>query len=292
LAQNLTVRIAAPAFAAGTLLLALLAGAPAVDRVGRVSEEPAMRSVLPEAGCGVFVRHVFVSGPADTFVYCAGYRNADTTALVGYTVTARRRGYSSSIVTMAGVGLDGKIVGIKILAQKETPKSGAKIAEVSPNASAADLAIGRAGPGGTAAVAIELDAGSKAARCVVVEIKDTLALSEIEKALAKSDTAAIAALAPKAFRIASKDTLLLCGPAALETSRRVVERLREDAVPRWQQQFLGKSAGDLVLTKEKSAKSIQAVTGATLSSGAVTESVKAAIVALGEAVGGFKGAKP
>lgn len=291
MARNLTARTAALVSVSATFLLAMFGGTPAAFGEGPI-EGQEMRSVLPEAGCGVFVKRVFVRSPADTFVYYAGYRNADTTALVGYAVTARKRGYSSSIVTMAGVGVDGRIVGIKILSQKETPKSGAKIAEVSPTGSIADLVGGRAGSAGTARVGIEMDAGSKTARCVVVEIKDALALSEVEKAIVKSDTAAVAALAPKAFRTASKDTLLLRGPAALEMSKRVIERLREEAVPWWQQQFLGKSANELVLAKEKSSKSIQAVTGATISSGAVTESVKAAIVTLGEAVGGFKGAKP
>jgi Na+-translocating ferredoxin:NAD+ oxidoreductase RnfG subunit len=275
------ISVAAPLAVAGSLLAAEGAQ-PAADWA-------VMRTVLPEAGCGVFVKRAFLSAPADTFVYYAGYRNPDTTALVGYTVTARRRGYASSIVTLAGVGLDGKIEGIRILSQKETQKWGAKIVEAAPARTIADVAEGRAGSAGRAKVAIEVAPHTGQARCFVVEIKDSLALCGIEQALGRSDTSAVTALAPKAFDVWPGDTLLVRNAArAVEVSQLVIDGLREEAVPWWQQQFIGKDGTGLKLAREKSAGSIQAVTGATISSTAVTESVKAAVVTLGEAIGGFR----
>jgi len=50
--------------------------------------------------------------------------------LLGYAFKAVERGYSSDIVTMAGVTPEGTIVRIKVLSQNETPGLGTRIAEV------------------------------------------------------------------------------------------------------------------------------------------------------------------
>ena len=90
-----------------------------------VADDLARRSVLPEAAAGVFVR-AWGAG----LVYYRGYRNADTTGLVGYTTEATGRGYASAIRTVIGLDPTGRITGIKITYQKETPGLGSKIAEV------------------------------------------------------------------------------------------------------------------------------------------------------------------
>jgi Na+-translocating ferredoxin:NAD+ oxidoreductase subunit G len=53
----------------------------------------------------------------------------------GYVFIARGKGYSSVIETMVGVGLDGKVTGVKIISQQETPGLGTKVLENRPNES-------------------------------------------------------------------------------------------------------------------------------------------------------------
>jgi electron transport complex protein RnfG len=61
----------------------------------------------------------------DSFeVYSAG-------RLVGYASTTTARGYSSAIEILVGVGLDGKVQGIAILSQAETPGLGTRITQES-----------------------------------------------------------------------------------------------------------------------------------------------------------------
>lgn len=67
---------------------------------------------------------------ADETLYYKGYSPADTTKLVGYAFVAIGKGYSSDIKTMVGIDTTGKICGIKIISQKETPGLGTKIEEV------------------------------------------------------------------------------------------------------------------------------------------------------------------
>jgi RnfABCDGE-type electron transport complex G subunit len=55
--------------------------------------------------------------------------------LLGFVFTAFKRGYSSNIVTMAGMDANGIITRIKILSQDETPGLGAKIVQVAPGES-------------------------------------------------------------------------------------------------------------------------------------------------------------
>jgi len=50
--------------------------------------------------------------------------------VLGYAFKAVRRGYSSDIVTMAGITPSGTIVRIKVLSQNETPGLGTRIVEV------------------------------------------------------------------------------------------------------------------------------------------------------------------
>ena len=99
--------------------------APKIEEQRRITEEAARRTALPEAACGVFVRK-----DVDGFVYYEGYTRADTTGFVGYVVKASGRGYSSTIETMVGVDPGGKVAGLKVIFQQETPGLGTKIEEV------------------------------------------------------------------------------------------------------------------------------------------------------------------
>ena len=85
-------------------------------------EQDALREVLPYAD-----NFEPVVKDGDTLYYKALSRDGD---ILGYCVLASRRGYSSLIETMVGIDKEGKVSGIKILSQNETPGLGAKIIEL------------------------------------------------------------------------------------------------------------------------------------------------------------------
>ena len=66
----------------------------------------------------------------DEVVYYKGFKNADSSQLIGYAFKAYGAGYSSIIETMVGINASGVVKKIKIISQKETPGLGA-LAEVS-----------------------------------------------------------------------------------------------------------------------------------------------------------------
>lgn len=49
---------------------------------------------------------------------------------LGYVIKAEAKGYSSTIVMLIGVDKTGRIEGVEVLSQQETPGLGAKIAEI------------------------------------------------------------------------------------------------------------------------------------------------------------------
>jgi Na+-translocating ferredoxin:NAD+ oxidoreductase RnfG subunit len=292
------VRESCPVRLGGTALVvaALLGLFHAVSRAAADSpgaaEEAARRAVLPEAGCGVFVRSVFAAGEADTLVYHKAYRNPDSTGLVGYIVQTRARGYSGSIETVAGVGLDGRLRAIRVISHKETPGSGAKIAEVRPAKTFVDALKACAGKTGSGKIVVEYGGATGSRLCMEVEIKDTTICSDLDRAVVDRDTAAILAAAPKALAVDERHkTLLESRGSTVEIAENLVRKIRNDPTPWWLAQFEGKAADALVLTKQKTPASIQGITGATVSTRAVTESVRNAIVRLEQALGGFEETK-
>ena len=127
-------------------------------------------------------------------LYYIGYKDKSEKEIAGYVFLTTAKGYSSAIEIMAGIDDSGKITGIKILTQAETPGLGARIDEV-----------------------------------------------------------------------LSDKTLF--GP----------KQKTKQAQPQeawFQKQFKGKPVQDLVVAKEKTDKNIQAITGATITSEAVTKAVK------------------
>lgn len=84
----------------------------------------ALKKVMPEAE---YFEPVIQDGET---LYFRAYLAEDKKKLLGYAFRAQAQGYSSVIETMGGVNLEGKITGIKILAQNETPGLGARINEV------------------------------------------------------------------------------------------------------------------------------------------------------------------
>ena len=64
------------------------------------------------------------------FPYWIGYRDAGKKEIGGYVFIALGTGYSSVISAMVGVDPGGKIIGVKVLSQQETPGLGAKVVEI------------------------------------------------------------------------------------------------------------------------------------------------------------------
>ncbi len=85
-------------------------------------EQESLKDVFPEAAEFEPVRE---DGEILYYKALDGKKKA-----LGYAFKAVRSGYSSDIVTMAGIQPDGRIVRIKILFQNETPGLGMRIAEV------------------------------------------------------------------------------------------------------------------------------------------------------------------
>ena len=87
-------------------------------------EKQALKEVLPEAGYFEPVES------EDKGSYFKAYSSSDKKKLLGYAFRTKARGYSGEIETIAGMNTQGRITGIKILAQNETPGLGARINEV------------------------------------------------------------------------------------------------------------------------------------------------------------------
>lgn len=66
----------------------------------------------------------------DQILYYKGYANPDTTKFVGYAFVAHGPGYSSVIETMVGVDSTGKIIGLKVMSQTETPGLGSRVEQI------------------------------------------------------------------------------------------------------------------------------------------------------------------
>lgn len=102
------------------------------DRVAEnkaTSDDTARKEVLPGMDGGFEQKGALKVGDYDC-PYWIGYADKAKTVSGGYLFIARERGYSSVIETMVGVGENGRITGIKVIFQQETPGLGAKITEI------------------------------------------------------------------------------------------------------------------------------------------------------------------
>lgn len=268
--------------------------APKIEEQKRIKDELARRTALPEAACGTFVEVKTAEAAGDTFVYYEGYRDAEAAEFVGYVVTAEGKGYSSTIKTVVGVDSAGKITGMKITEQQETPGLGSRIEEVTSTKTVLDAIKELAGRGRPETVSIDIVDGSGTSRCLMVGFCDKTLCGDMENLVAGRDTAAVGHLAPRVFRLGADDSaaVFLSPPLTFDVSKRVIEKLRSEVTPWFLKQFIGKPYGSLVVTVGESEQYIQAITGATISSVAVTESVRKALKRLEAAVGGFKEAAP
>jgi Na+-translocating ferredoxin:NAD+ oxidoreductase subunit G len=93
------------------------------------SEDAARKEVLPGMNGGFEPKGSMTVGNYE-FPYWIAYTDQGKTTPGGYVFIAKGKGYSSVIETMVGVDLGGKITGIKVVSQQETPGLGTKITEV------------------------------------------------------------------------------------------------------------------------------------------------------------------
>jgi RnfABCDGE-type electron transport complex G subunit len=285
---RLTLVLAAVTFAASMALGFVYEGTKAkIDLADRLTKENARRIALPEAGCGVFVE---VEG--EGMVYYKGYRMPDTTGFAGYVVTARGKGYSSTIETVVGVDPYGRITGLRITSQQETPGLGTRIQEVLSTRTVGDAIEEMIGRGKPERVCVEIKADTTV-HCVEVTLRDFQGCNDLDKAVAAGDTARVLALVPKAFGVSPADSAgYLADPAStFDLAGAVTAELRMRNTPWFLKQFIGKTAGHLLVRADETDEYIQAITGATISSVAVTESVREAIKQLGKEIGGFEEVK-
>ncbi len=258
---------------------------PMIDEQARLAEEEARRVALPQAICGVMVMR-----ENEGVEYYEGYRFPDTTGLVGYTVKASAKGYSSTIEAIVGVSPTGEIAGMKIISQQETPGLGTKIEEVKSFKSVVDAFKEMTGTAELHTVRVTFAAADGEEMCIDAGIKDAPGCGELENAVAAGDTAGMMTVAPRAFRLDAADSSRVFGDPALVAafSTAVLEELRREKTPWFQFQFIGKKYDAIVLVRGQTDENIQGITGATISSKAVVEAVKNAIEDLDRAVGGFK----
>ena len=94
---------------------------PKINAVALSEEEASLKDVLPEAD-----HFEAVKGESGVLYYKAFDLNGQE---MGVAFKAQGKGYSSTVVTMVGMTLQGQIQAIKVLSQNETPGLGAKVAE-------------------------------------------------------------------------------------------------------------------------------------------------------------------
>jgi electron transport complex protein RnfG len=103
---------------------------------------------------GGFVKTAGASG----FEYWTGYTDAAKKTPGGYAFIAKGEGFASTIQTLVGVGVNGKIVGTKVIFQEETPGYGDRILEVKEGEKSPWFTSQFMGKSGT--VALKADGGA------------------------------------------------------------------------------------------------------------------------------------
>jgi electron transport complex protein RnfG len=96
---------------------------PRIEEQKRLVTERALIAALPEAD----KNHIAPVIENDTIRYYIGYKDSMKQEITGYAFVAKQYGYSSEIQTMVGVDSLGKVIGLKVIQQVETPGLGTKI---------------------------------------------------------------------------------------------------------------------------------------------------------------------
>ena len=98
---------------------------PRIEANKAAAENAARTKVLPDMA-GEYEK----KNDGSDLSYWIGYIDKEKTEIGGFIFTAKGTGYSSTIEIMVGVDIHGKIAGVKILSQQETPGLGAKAVEI------------------------------------------------------------------------------------------------------------------------------------------------------------------
>jgi len=114
------------ALSAGALALVNQITDPIIQARSQDALTGAVTVVLPGSQDGLILTHDQNEGIA----YFAGFRNPDTTGLIGYAYRSSAKGYSSTIQTLVGVDSAGSILAIQVLSQQETPGLGTRCQEI------------------------------------------------------------------------------------------------------------------------------------------------------------------
>ncbi len=94
------------------------------------AENAARAEALPGMEGGFVEQKPDMNVNGYSYPWWIGYKDQAKTTPGGYVFIASGKGYSSVIRTMVGAGLDGKITGMKVIFQQETPGLGTKAVEV------------------------------------------------------------------------------------------------------------------------------------------------------------------
>jgi len=95
---------------------------PRIEEQARLEEEAALKSILPQA-------ETFTKKEIAGLTYYDAARSGRT---IGYCVKVIANGYGGYIYMMVGIDTSGRIEGLRVLQQQETPGLGAKITEIKP----------------------------------------------------------------------------------------------------------------------------------------------------------------
>ncbi len=101
--------------------------APAILMRGKEKKEQALALVLPG-----FTVSTERKSPVDgsDFTWWEGEKNIDNRTVKGFAFLMKSPGYGGDIESMAGVDESGKIIGLTIISQTETPGLGARCVEI------------------------------------------------------------------------------------------------------------------------------------------------------------------
>ncbi|MDD4179582.1 MAG: RnfABCDGE type electron transport complex subunit G [Candidatus Margulisbacteria bacterium] len=103
--------------ASGSLAFVYLFTQPKIETNAEKSFEMSLREVLP-------VAEIFKAAKCSEGEAYIGIKGDKT---VGLAVSVAPRGYSGAIKMLVGINADGKVIGVKVLDQRETPGLGANV---------------------------------------------------------------------------------------------------------------------------------------------------------------------
>ena len=95
---------------------------PKIIEQARREEQAALKEVMPDAA-----KFTAIKDKDKETLYYKAFDAQDK--LIGFVFKASGKGYSSVIVTLAGIFLDERISAIKVISQNETPGLGIKVTE-------------------------------------------------------------------------------------------------------------------------------------------------------------------